>query len=727
MNNIAIVPDGFGATYLNNNIASYADLVFFCKSALGYPIQNVELTDTQWALIVDEALMNWTQWEGNRKEEYLVFCSDLYERGCGVKLDELIQVGCNTQFCYQTVTTETVTSVETTYDKCGTFPAYVSVTPFVYPTPYNIIDPNSVAFSGTSGQVITLKFDPANPWSMDCVCDADCAYIKPVNSEWFKLSSNYCLSALTFDFESDSTLSPLYSAISAQIINYPVSAVPLSGMGSALSSVPVEYYSVGCFYAPDELQGPPLEACINIGKGRGYIYPFCDTSLINPCTALSSQFLVSPQWNYVLTALTLTSVTVDYNSVEFPEISSYFQRYCANCHCNCSYLTSLGITDMNEYLATEDDFFISTDSDLYIITSENPAASSYTFGVYRTVLSGSDGLLYDLSARDISSATHLKLYNVPSCTTDGSIPLDSNDGILGAFTLCNSALYTGGPMRLEKVQFFRDYKLPSELVDSYCGWENNGFTMHYYNSAHGNCVRATPKDIKVDVEFSKKNVATYTGTISSFLSGNVDSAINRKRKVLGVFAVDNANSGFGGTGGDLLFNFDYALMANVFGYDLMGTRNVTGKAGYDLLTYHMARSFVEHSRKMLRYISYQFDPKTQYLRLTPSPPIGYSSDCCRTGGMADYNGGTQCYMVGLYVEPPVEECLSEYWVREYVLARAMQTLGLIRSKFGGVTVFGGQTLEGTTLLQQGTTRIETLMKELRTENYYNPPSMFFIH
>jgi len=180
-------------------------------------------------------------------------------------------------------------------------------------------------------------------------------------------------------------------------------------------------------------------------------------------------------------------------------------------------------------------------------------------------------------------------------------------------------------------------------------------------------------------------------------------------------------------GGDLLFNFDYALMANVFGYDLMGTRNVTGKAGYDLLTYHMARSFVEHSRKMLRYISYQFDPKTQYLRLTPSPPVGSYGSCCNTGGMADYNNGAQCYMVGLYVEPPIEECLSEYWVREYVLARAMQTLGLIRSKFGGVTLFGGQTLEGSVLLDRGTSRVETLMKELRQDNFYNPPSMFFIH
>jgi len=55
MNNI--VPDGFGSTFLSPIINNYADLVYRCKSLLGFPIQNDELTDAQWAVIIDEVAL----------------------------------------------------------------------------------------------------------------------------------------------------------------------------------------------------------------------------------------------------------------------------------------------------------------------------------------------------------------------------------------------------------------------------------------------------------------------------------------------------------------------------------------------------------------------------------------------------------------------------------------------------------------------------------------------
>jgi hypothetical protein len=655
-------PAGFGSTHLNPRIESYSDLVFRAKSLLGWPATPIELTDTQWAMIIDEALEIYSQWEGNRTETTLVFCSDLYQPGCGVKLDDLVQVGCNSNYCYQTVTTQSVTSENIECVKLGTYTAYLSVTPFAYPTVYTPLNPYSTAFSGTSGQYVFLYFDPENPWNAAHVCDATCVSISPINSQYYNISGNTALSGIVFDFINDPYLAGLVSTLSAFIGDNPLSAVPLLALGDQLSAISPCFYNLSAFY-PDNYYYPPVSACINIGHGTGYIYPNCNTALIDPCSALSAQYGISPTWNYILTSLSV---------------------------------------------------------------SGNP------------VLSGSDGRIFDLSARDISDATHLKLYNVPACTTDGSIPLNTNDGILGTFTLCNTALYTNGPMYVANAQFFKDFKPPTEALCqddcSMCGWVNNGFTMTYYNSAYGNCIRHTPEKVKVNVDFFQKNVTTNVGTISTFLSGNIDPAIGKKRKVLGVFSVDAGNqTGYGGYGGDLLFNFDYALMASTFGYDLQGTRTAVYRNGYDLLTYHMAKSFVEMSRDLLRYVSYNFNPKTQFLKITPEPPfsqMGLTNQVgCGCNGQTgnNFSRNAQCYLAGLYLEPTVQEMLGEYWVREWVVARAMWTLGRIRGAFTGVTVYGGVQLLGEQLIQVGQQRMDQLLKELRQDYFYGPsPGSIFL-
>lgn len=698
-----IIPDNFGSTYLSPVIESYGDLVLRTKSLLGYPVQNVEITDTQWAMIIDEAIEIATQFELGKKEEYLVFCSNVYRHACGVKLDDLLYVGCNDQHCYITTITATTTSTDQVCDIIETKTAYLSVSPFEYPTIFNPLDPDSVEYTGISGQYFHLTFDPENPWNAVNVCEADCITINPAHSQWFELTSNASISGTVFDFENDSTISYLNSTLSADLIGagYDMTTVPLSALGQNLSAIPISYFPISAFYNVDEFFGPPVSACINIGSGQGYIYPNCNTNLVNACSALTSQFGISPLWSYVLTSITISSTTVVTSAVNFETISSFFVNYCDECSCNCSMLSTY-----------------------------TSATSSYYFEVYKTVLSGSDGSMYDLSSRDISDATHIRLYNIPSCTTDGSIPLNSNDGIIGTFTLCNSALSTNGPMLIKKVQFFKDNKPPSEILyDQRCNWDNNGFTLSYYNSAHGDCVRTTPDPVLVDISFCKKVTTTNIGTVSSYLSGNIDYALNKKRKVLGVFAVEPASqTGYFGGGGDLLFNFDYALLASTFGYDLQGTRNTLGKQGYDLLTYHMARAFVEHSRKMLRYVSYIFDPKTQYLKIIPEPSWNAmgttNSECC---GAEKIGTGTQCYILGAYVEPPVQELLSEYFVREWVLARAKYVLANIRGKYTNIQLFGGVTITGDALANEAKERMEKLMSELREQSFYVAPASFFVH
>lgn len=695
----SVVPDGFGSTYLNPNISGYADLVYHIKSLMGYPATEIELTDAQWANLIDYAISTWTQFEGGKREEYLLFCANVYNPTCGVKLDDLIQVGCNAQECTLTILTTPVTSTDIACEIIETKTAYLSVSPWKYPTPFIRNDPNSVEFTGTSGQFINIYFDPKNPWKAHQVCNADCITINPVSSQWFQLSSNPNLSAIVFDFVNNSAISSLTSAISSQIGAWPLSAVPLSVMDVALTAIPISFYPLSAFYPADFNVGPPVAACLNIGHGRGYLYPNCDQSLINACSALTAQFGISPTWNFVLTSIPITSINIATSATNFSTISSYFTLFCDSCNCNCAFLSSY-----------------------------SESLSSYSFSLSRPVVSGENGI-FALSALNVGNATHVKLYNIPSCTDDGSIPLVTNDGIVGSFVLCNSAFSTNGPMYIEEVQFFKDYKPPVEvLYNQTCNWNNNGFTMNYYNFNYNDCVRFTPEKVKVDVSFCKQTITTNIGTISSTISANFDHGLLKKRKVIGVFEVfSGSEAGYGGYGGDLLFNFDYALMASTFGFDLQGQRTANYSRGYDLLTYHMAKSFVEQSRKMLRYTSYQFDAKTQYLKVTPSP---YSNNSNSTGNegsttCCNVKANNMCYIAGLYLEPSVEECLNEYWVKEYVLARAVQSLGFIRGKFANVTLYGGVQLQGEQLLTWANTRLTELMKELREENRYVAPPMHF--
>lgn len=697
MNNI--VPTGFGSTYLSPTINNYADLVYRCKTLLGFPISNDELTDAQWATLIDEAIENYTSYGGGAKEEYLIFCANQYVQGCGVKLDDLVQVGCNSQYCDTTVVVSAVTSTSWVFDEIETKSAYLSVTPFSYPTILDNSNPYSVAYSATSGQSLYLYFDPANPWNASNVCNLDCITINPIRSQWFNLSSNAELSGTVFNFVDDAVLSSIASSVSA-FVSSPLSAVPLLELDNMLSAIPISYYTLSAFYPPNLLFGPPVEGCVNIGAGEGYIFPKCNIDEINACSALSAQYNISPSYSHVITTETISSINVELSAVTFSSISSYFDLYCSECNCNCNLLSSI-----------------------------NYSTSSIDYLLFRNIISAADGTIWDLSATDISDATHVILHNVPVCVGGDSIALNSNSGIISNFTLCNTALNTNGGMYMESIQFLKDYKPdPNILYNNTCGWENNGFTLNYYVSGNAECILHTPSKIPVDISFYEKNLVTEVGEVSSYYSSKYDYGLERKRKVYGVFSLDNANNtgSYGGFGSDLLFNFDYALLASTFGYNLQGSR-INAGLGYDLVSYHLARSFVEQSKKMLRYISYTWDERTQYLKMTPEPPLQAQSGgtCCSSSVMGGY--ANQCYLIGVYLEAPVTELLSTYFVREYVLARAKQTIGLIRSKFGGVTLYGGATLDGTALMQDGTARIEVLMKELRNDNYYTAPAAFFIH
>lgn len=326
----------------------------------------------------------------------------------------------------------------------------------------------------------------------------------------------------------------------------------------------------------------------------------------------------------------------------------------------------------------------------------------------------------DISLED---ATHFVSNNLPVCMGE-SIALDSFNGILGTFTLCNTAINTFGSFPIKNVQFLVDYKPPQEvLYQTFCDINNGGFILRYTNTDHDLCIPATSDFVDVDVEFLNVTTTDITALRVVETSSFYDESLQDRRKIHGVFSADSGNAlGYSGYGANnILFNFDYAMVGSLFGYDMRGGRPGFYNNGYDLVGFHAAHAFMETTRKMLRYVSYTFNPDTQMLKITPEPKQGrfgntYVDNPCQR----------QCYMVGAYVEKPVEHIIKEKWIQEWVIACMSETIGLIRSQYGTVTLYGGATVSGESLVTMGQTQKEKLLDQLRKENYYSAPPLFFL-
>lgn len=90
-----------GSTHLNSKIRSYSKLIDRVKKNLGWPNINVNICDENIVDYIDQALEYYTKYAGYT-EEYLMFSTKLYERGCGVRLDRLFSMTPEMrQTCYE--------------------------------------------------------------------------------------------------------------------------------------------------------------------------------------------------------------------------------------------------------------------------------------------------------------------------------------------------------------------------------------------------------------------------------------------------------------------------------------------------------------------------------------------------------------------------------------------------------------------------------------------------
>ncbi len=86
---MSVLPAGYsGGTTFNPAVTSYETLSVRIQHQLGAPLINLEVSDEQIYDNITDSIEYFSKWAGYT-EEYLVFKSQLYTRGVGLKIDDL--------------------------------------------------------------------------------------------------------------------------------------------------------------------------------------------------------------------------------------------------------------------------------------------------------------------------------------------------------------------------------------------------------------------------------------------------------------------------------------------------------------------------------------------------------------------------------------------------------------------------------------------------------------
>lgn len=151
------------------------------------------------------------------------------------------------------------------------------------------------------------------------------------------------------------------------------------------------------------------------------------------------------------------------------------------------------------------------------------------------------------------------------------------------------------------------------------------------------------------------------------------------RKVMDVYDFEEGTT----TGVNTLFTIEQTLAQQTyFSYAM-------GNYGFDLISWYVLKDWMKMREKLLAQKKYYtFDERTQYLVLYPPP---------RTPG-----SGSRFYgIIACYVERPLRDVIKEPWVYQYALALSKISVGNVRTKYSGTSLFGGGQINGTDILSQG--------------------------
>lgn len=205
-------------------------------------------------------------------------------------------------------------------------------------------------------------------------------------------------------------------------------------------------------------------------------------------------------------------------------------------------------------------------------------------------------------------------------------------------------------------------------------------------------------------ESIQKNVTIQSEQATATEYSNVfDYDVMDYRKVISVVNFEEGSN----EGINSLFTLEQTLAQQTyFSYAL-------GNYGFDLVSWYAMKEWQETREKVLAIRKdFKFDERTQYLQMYPQP------------GSSRYYGVISCYL-----ERPIRDLIKEQWVYEYALALSMIIIGRVRSKFTGVSLLGGGTLNYD-LLVEGIERkkeLETMLLEGASAGFGDSdPAMFML-
>jgi len=159
------------------------------------------------------------------------------------------------------------------------------------------------------------------------------------------------------------------------------------------------------------------------------------------------------------------------------------------------------------------------------------------------------------------------------------------------------------------------------------------------------------------------------------------------RRVVDVYDIEEGSN----QGVNSLFTLEQTLAQQTyFSYSM-------GNYGFDLISWYTMKNWLDTREKMLatKY-SYTFNPRTQYLVITPAPT----------------NNSAWWGIVSCNVERPLVDVVKELWVYQYALALSKIAVANVRTKYGSTTLFGGGSINGTDLMSQGLSEKEKLEQRL---------------
>lgn len=128
-----------------------------------------------------------------------------------------------------------------------------------------------------------------------------------------------------------------------------------------------------------------------------------------------------------------------------------------------------------------------------------------------------------------------------------------------------------------------------------------------------------------------------------------------------------------------------------------------GRYGFfdSFITYDLLNRYIELVKRVLAIgYTFEYNPRTKYLTLTPDPIKKKATD--------------QFIVVECRCIRPEEQLYGEEWVKKYALAEAKILIGTIRGKFEGVQLLGGGNIS-TAIKDEGVEERNQLLEELQAK------------